>query len=309
VNVLVIPAFVSDARSAGWLSRCVDSALAQDGLDRIVVVDDASPHPLPPLPGATVSRLRQNAGPAAARNRGLALALEGGARVVLFTDLDCVLEPGWARAMARFLEVGPHLAAGGVTRTLGRTLLDRYHDFAGTLNGRWVLPARQELLYAPTCNFAVRADAVAALRFDEMFPTAAGEDLDFCVRLRQSGTVGLNPEAIVRHDFGYQGTLRGLVRFLRQARRYGEAEPLLLRKHPDLIGFRAEACAPPDPDLPVPSDPGTYRRPSLNGLPFGPFQLAMAALRLLYRVAYASGRGGRRPALPAPEAAAEARAT
>jgi glycosyltransferase involved in cell wall biosynthesis len=305
--VLVIPAFARDSRDAAWLSRCVASALSQVGLDRIVVVDDASPQQLPPLPGATLLRHPQNLGPAAARNTGLVRALEEGARLVLFTDLDCVLEPGWARAMAGFLADGAHVAAGGVTRALGTTLLDRYQDFEGALNGRWVLPGRRELLYAPTCNLAVRAEALSAVRFDERFPTSAGEDFDFCYRLRRLGTIGLNPAAIVRHDFGYQDALRGYPRFVRQFRRYGEAAPLVFEKHPELDGLPAEACAPPDPRAPPPTDPGAYGRPSLSRLGPGAFQLAMVLLRQAARAAFRRGRrhGGEwRELRPAPSAAA-----
>jgi GT2 family glycosyltransferase len=264
--VVVIPAFVRTARDAAWLSRCVSAVAAERAVDRIVVVDDASPLAVAGLPeGVEVLRLPENGGPARARNAGTDRALALGARIVLFTDHDCVVEAGWAEAMVAFLDGGEFAAAGGVTRALGETLLDRYHDFAGSLNGRWVLPAREELLYAPTCNFGVRAEALAGVRFDERFPGAAGEDVDFCVRVRRSGRIGLNPAALVRHDFGYGSTLGGLARFRGTFRKYAAADPLLERLHPELDAVRTEACAARDLGAKRPPlDPAAYRRGSMR---------------------------------------------
>jgi GT2 family glycosyltransferase len=304
VNVLIIPAHARSARDAAWLARCVLSALAQRALHEIVVVDDASPWPLPPLGDVTLLRLPVQSGPSSARNAGLDHALARGARIVLFTDVDCMLEPGWAEAMEAFLARSRHVAAGGVTRAFGSTLLDRYHDFAGTLNGQWVLPERRELAFGPTCNLAVRAEAAARVRFDPRFPGPAAEDFDFCHRLRALGTIGLNPRAVVRHDFGYAGCLSGLPRFTEQFRRYGAGGSLLLQKHPDLAAQRSERCAPPDPRRPFPEEAAAWGRPSLNRLGPGPFQLAMTLLRLVSKRAYRRGlRAGSAWRLPAPRPA------
>lgn len=309
MNVLVIPAFVRSRRDAAWLARCVASAAGQPLLERIVVVDDASPFPLPALGTAEVVRLDTNGGPARARNRGIERALELGARVVLFTDVDCVLEPGWAAAMVRFLDAGRFVAAGGVTRSLGTTWLDRYHDFAGSLNGRWILPERKELQYGATCNLAVRADALANVRFDERFPTAAGEDVDFCVRLREAGPIGLNPSAVVRHDFGYGGTLRGLRRFARGFARYAAADPLLHRTHPQLVGMPTEACAAADVLAPAPPlDPSAYRRGAMRDVQPRRLVPALVLLKQIARLAYrrAASRARRHAAPPAAGPAAAA---
>jgi GT2 family glycosyltransferase len=258
----------------------------------VIVVDDGSPIAIPPLPEQVeVVRLQVNAGPAAARNRGLERALSLGAQVVLFTDVDCVPVPGWAEAMADFLADGRHVAAGGVTRSHDTTLLDRYHDFAGSLNGRWILPERRELLYAATCNLAVRATALAGVRFDERFPVAAGEDVDFCVRIRVQGPIGLATRAVVRHDFGYGGTVRGLGAFLRMFRRYGEADPLLWEKHPELRDAPSEACAAADllaTEPPV--EPEAWRRGAMRRVRPRRYQPALWLLNKLARIAHWRGR-------------------
>ncbi len=302
-TVAVLPAYLRTPRDAAWLVRGVEALLRQPEIARVVVVDDASPVPPPPLPGRVeILSTARNAGPAAARNRGIERALELRAEHVLFTDHDCIAEQGWAAALVRSLEAGP-VAASGVTRSWGRTWLDRYQDFAGALNGRWALPGHQDLIYGPSCNLGVRAEVLSRVRFDERFPTAAGEDYDFCHRLRRHGTIAFVPGAVVRHDFGYAGTLRGLPRFLRQVHRYGAADALLWEKHPELRELHSEACAAADVRAPEPpADPDAYRRAALSRVRpqrYVPFFLVVKHLaRREYR------RGQRVPdrwrAVPAP---------
>jgi GT2 family glycosyltransferase len=294
--IVVVPAYLSRPHEPAQLARCAELVTSQEGVERLLVVDDGSPLRLPALP-ARVEVLRQdaNAGPAAARNRGVARALELGATEVLFTDVDCLPDPNWASSLVRFMEQTGHVAAGGVTRSLGRTLLDRYHDFAGTLNGRWILPDRTALLYATTCNMGVQASALRLVRFDERFPSAAGEDYDFCHRLRSHGTIGLATEAVVRHDFAYPSTLGGLTAFRRLFRRYGEADPLLWEKHPVLRDIPSEACAAADvvARLP-PSDPSAYRRAASSRVRPRRLRLAMVVLRKVSRRAYKAGQAAPR---------------
>jgi GT2 family glycosyltransferase len=295
--VVVIPAFLSRPKGPAQLMRCVAAVLAQERVSRLIVVDDESPLPLPELPARVdVLRMAANGGPAAARNRGLEQALRLGATTVLFTDVDCVPDPGWAEAMAEFLARTGHVAAGGVTRSLGTTLLDRYHDFAGTLNGRWIVPGWEALHYAASCNLAVRAAALRTVRFDERFPTAAGEDYDFCYRLRGLGTIGLAPRAVVRHDFGYDSTLAGLPAFRHMFRRYGQADPLLWEKHPELRGVRSEACAAADVLAAAPPvDPAAYRRGASSRLRPRRLRPAMMVLRKVARSAFRRGQAAPLP--------------
>lgn len=304
--VVVVPAYLSHPREPAQLARCVSALTAQPLVRQVVVVDDGSPLPAPQPPGRVeVLRLAVNGGPAAARNRGLERALRLGATTVLFTDVDCVPDPGWAEAMAEFLARTSHLAAGGVTRSLGGTLLDRYHDFAGTLNGRWIVPGWEALHYAASCNLAVRAWALRTVRFDERFPTAAGEDYDFCYRLRGLGTIGLAPRAVVRHDFAYGSTLVGLPAFRRMFRRYGEADPLLWEKHPELRGVRSEACAAADVLAAVPpADPAAYRRGASSRLRPRRLRPAMMVLRKVARRAFRRGQAAPLPWRPAAAALA-----
>lgn len=92
-TAVVIPYF---QRKPGLLDACVRSVLAQQGVPpcRVIVVDDGSPLPahqeLAPLlaehPNLTVVR-QQNAGPGAARNRGIE-SVEPATELVAFLDSD-----------------------------------------------------------------------------------------------------------------------------------------------------------------------------------------------------------------------------
>jgi GT2 family glycosyltransferase len=287
--IAVIPAYLAHPHEPAQLQRCAAALAVQPLVRRVLVVDDGSPLPFPPLP-PVVELLRQdrNRGPAAARNRGLARALEFAPEAVLFTDVDCIPTPGWAEAMRAQLKVDGVVAAGGVTRSHGTTLLDRYHDFNGTLNGRWILPDRAGLLYAPTCNLAVRSSALADLRFDERLIT--GEDVDFCRQLKAHGTIALAPRAVIHHDYAYGSTRRGLKRFLRMFQRYGEGDWLLWSKHPELQNADTEACAAADLLAPPPVEAAGYRRGASSRVRPRRFRLPMVVLRRLSRWAYKRGQ-------------------
>ncbi len=198
------------------IRACVRALQAQDadGLE-IVVVDDGSPEPVSGLPEGPhpVRLLRQdNAGPAAARNRGVEAA-QGD--LICLTDDDCRPAPGWAGAYL-------HAAKGG-TRGLmaGRTV--------NAVDGSLCSAASQDMVdylrrigpgaeFAPSNNVAIHsADYLRAGGFPAGFTRAAGEDRAFsqaCARLWPG--IADVPEAVVHHHHALD--LRG---FWRQHRNYG----------------------------------------------------------------------------------------
>src|SRR5690349_19296063 len=104
MNVLVVPAFLRTEWDVACLRRLAASAARQPDLHAAVLVDDASPFAPRDLPPCfEVIRLSENAGPARARNVGMDRALSLGAEHILFTDHDCVLDPGWATALSSIL--------------------------------------------------------------------------------------------------------------------------------------------------------------------------------------------------------------
>jgi GT2 family glycosyltransferase len=209
---------------------------------KVFVVDDASPYPYEfNYDFAELIRLSDNGGPAKARNVGIDLSLSLGARNLMFTDHDCVLDGGWHESMSSFLEDTRFGAAGGMTYSFGKTIYDYYHNVNGTLNGKWLLPEKQELWYMPSLNFAMKAEVARDFRFDEAFPTAAGEDVDLCLRLRSKYKIGFCRKAKLWHDYGYNGILSGLLRFIKLFMKYKSSSATLYEGHTVLLWDESEA--------------------------------------------------------------------
>ncbi|HZV51349.1 MAG TPA: mycofactocin biosynthesis glycosyltransferase MftF [Candidatus Dormibacteraeota bacterium] len=195
----------------------------------VVVVDDGSLEPLPPVEGARVLRLPAPRGPAAARNAG---AREARGEVLVFIDSDCRAEEGWLRELVTEL-AGPGVAAAGgrVLPARERGWLERYEAVRSPLDlGPRPAPARPRtrVPYLVAANLAVRrADFEAVGGFDERL--RHGEDVDLCWRLVARGRSAVyQPLAAVRHD--HRGRLRD---FALTRARYAASEAALLRRHPE----------------------------------------------------------------------------
>ena len=83
--------------------------------------------------------------------------------------------------------------------------------------------------HIPGCNMAFYKWALVEVGgFDPIFQRA-GDDVDICWRLQQAGyKIGFSPAAFVWH---YRRST--VAAYLKQQRGYGEAEALLVRKHPE----------------------------------------------------------------------------
>jgi hypothetical protein len=128
-----------------------------------------------------------------------------------------------------------------MTYSWGKTLLDRYHDINGTLAGKWLLPERRELWYMPSLNFGMQAYAAELFPFDERFPTAAGEDVDLCLRLRSKYRIGFCPAAKLWHDYGYKNSLSGFLRFVQLFKKYKSSSATLYEGHTVLMWDSSES--------------------------------------------------------------------
>jgi glycosyltransferase involved in cell wall biosynthesis len=188
------------------LRRCLASLATQryprERLE-VVVVDDGSRPPAQvdevlyaDLP---VSLVRQDqAGPAAARNRGAAVAR---GRFLVFLDDDCVAEPDWLAA----LEAAFRAHAGTVL--FGGEIINPCPDNVHTEVGELILDVLRErfrpepggVYFFRSMNLAVRADEFAACGgFDASLRTA--EDREFSDRwLHRGGRLVAVPAARVVH--------------------------------------------------------------------------------------------------------------
>jgi len=169
----------------------------------VIVVDDGSDRP----PDEVISSFGQqlqltlltkdNAGPAAARNTGSAMAR---GRFLAFTDDDCAVAPNWLKVMASHFATLPNQAIAGRTvnalthnpfSAASQTIIDLVHAHYNAD------PSRAQFLASN--NLALPADIFRNLGgFDETFRTS--EDRDLCDRwLHHGHRLTYAPEAVVCH--------------------------------------------------------------------------------------------------------------
>lgn len=125
-------------------------------------------------------------GPAANRNHGASLARS---EWIAFTDDDCLPDPDWLKAFIKD-------TASGFSVLEGKTTCEE-----GTPSPMYSAPANESGGYLWSCNMALRREVFEGLSgFDEGFPNAAGEDVDFRERLADSGyRFKFVSEAVVDH--------------------------------------------------------------------------------------------------------------
>ncbi len=222
MSVLIIPAYIKTQRDLNCLNRLFESIKMQtEVFEYVYLIDDNSQLQYDiTYDFVEHIKLDVNGGPARARNVGIKKALAFGADYLFFTDHDCILDNEWNAQMINFLDKTDFAAVGGMTYSWGKTLLDYYHEINGTLAGKWLLPDKKELWYMPSLNFGMKSFAVKEFQFDENFPTAAGEDVDLCLRLRSKYKIGFCPTATLWHDYGYKSTISGFIRFVNLFKKY-----------------------------------------------------------------------------------------
>jgi GT2 family glycosyltransferase len=210
--------------------------------EKVYVIDDASPYKYK-IHHNFVEHiiLPENGGPAKARNIGIDKALKTTAQHLLFTDHDCILDREWNEQMTLFLSNTEYGAIGGMTYSWGKTIFDYYHDINGTLNGKWLLPQKKELWYMPSLNFGMKSFVAEQFYFDERFPTAAGEDVDLCLRLRSKYKIGFCSNAKLWHDYGYKNSFLGFNKFVKLFKKYKSSSATVYEGHTVLLWDASES--------------------------------------------------------------------
>ena len=214
--------------AAETIDDCL-TALADVNYPRfeIIVVDDGSNDD-------TASRVRRHArarliqtpndGLSAARNVGLDAA---SGDVVAYVDADVRVDPLWLMHLVQPFVTSTAVAAGGpnvappddgffsqcVARAPGAPSHVMFDD--------------RQAEHIPGCNFAARREALLAIGgFDRIF-LRAGDDVDVCWRLQDSGGwIAFAPSALVWHHHRPR-----LVAYWRQQVGYGEGEAWLRLRH------------------------------------------------------------------------------
>jgi GT2 family glycosyltransferase len=226
---LRISVIVCTRNGADRIGACL-AALESQALPaaEIIVVDDGSTDGTGDgvagrFPAVRLLRLPA-VGLSAARNAGAELAT---GEILAFTDDDCEPDRDWLAGLAAALAKG-YDAAGGPNLPPSPRREPEAIVAAAPGAPSHVMLDDEEAEHLPGCNLAVRRSAYfAAGGFDPLF-TTAGDDVDFCWRLRDHGyRLGFAPTAFVWHH--RRPSLRG---YLRQQIGYGKAEALLIAKHP-----------------------------------------------------------------------------
>jgi GT2 family glycosyltransferase len=214
---------------AETLRDCFDGLRELDYPDfEVIVVDDGSTDATKAIAEEYGFRVisTPNRGLSSARNTGIEAA---DAEIVAFLDADARPDPHWLKYLAFTLATSEHVGVGGPNiAPAGDGLIA---DCVANAPGGpvHVLRTDREAEHIPGCNMAFRKESLEAVGgFDPQF-RAAGDDVDLCWRLLESGrTIGFHPGALVWHH--RRNSLRA---YLRQQRGYGRAEALLERKWPE----------------------------------------------------------------------------
>lgn len=226
---LRISVIVCTRNGAARIGACLADLESQSfPAHEIIVVDDGSTDGsgdlvLERFPHVRLLR-REAGGLSAARNAGAELAT---GEVLAFTDDDCEPDRDWLAGLATAFAKGWDAAGGPNLPPPARFDAEAIVAAASGAPSHVMLDD-EEAEHLPGCNLAVRRSTYFAVGgFDPLFMTA-GDDVDFCWRLRDHGyRMGFAPTAFVWHH--RRPSLRG---YLKQQIGYGKAEALLIGKHP-----------------------------------------------------------------------------
>ena len=187
---IIIPTYGRPDQLVNCLDSLVEIESPANGFE-VLVVDDGTPEPLEPLLEPWKQRLRltvlrqDNAGPGPARNLGLTVA-EG--EFIAFTDDDCLIDPGWLRALETAFQRHPDALLGGrTTQQPGDPYSETNQLIFDTVH-RFYNESGQGARFFPSNNMAVSAELLRDVGgFDPQFFPRASEDRELCDRWRHLG--------------------------------------------------------------------------------------------------------------------------
>lgn len=231
VNVsVIIPAYNASA-TIGNLLR----ALACQDYNHpfeVIVVDDGSTDDTPRIVAeyANVRYVRQdNAGPAAARNRGAELA-QG--QYLCFTDSDCVPQSDWiSKLLNGFSASDIGVVMGGYGIANPESLLAR--GIHGEIIFRHVHLLSDYPKVFGSYNFCAKKEVFSKVGgFHGGYRQASGEDNDLSYRISQAGyRIYFERKALVNH---HHTTLLG--KYLKEQFRHGFWRAKMYADHPQMAG-------------------------------------------------------------------------
>lgn len=213
-STIIIP-----VRDGGELLRdCLSELCREVGVeDELVVVDDASRDGSASIAqqfGARVIRRKVPGGPYAARD---AAWRTSETEVVVFVDMRSRPRRGWLQRMVEpFTDPQVGLVCGDVAVVGGRSLAARAAAARQPFSVSAYVDQPFFLPYFPTCNLAVRRDALQTV--DGFAPTRSGGDADLCWRIQLDAGYRLH---VIREVLMEWCPREGVREYLAQFYRYG----------------------------------------------------------------------------------------
>jgi glycosyltransferase involved in cell wall biosynthesis len=195
----------------------------------VIVIDDGSKDATPEIVACfpDVRCVRQeNRGLSAARNAGINAAT---GEIVAFTDDDCRPDEDWLFYIIGDLLRTNYAAIGGHNFLPPEDSWVAAAVMASPGGPAHVMMTDHEAEHIPGCNMVWYKWALESIGgFDPIY-RKAGDDVDVCWRLQQAGhKIGFSHSGFVWHY--RRSTVRA---YLKQQEGYGEAEALLIPKHPE----------------------------------------------------------------------------
>jgi glycosyltransferase involved in cell wall biosynthesis len=200
----------------------------------VILVDDGSTDTTPEIcrrfQDIHYIRHEKNQGLSAARNTGIAAAK---GEIIAFTDSDCRADRDWLYYLVGDLLNSEFSGIGGHNLLPPEDSWIAAAVMVSPGGPAHVMITDRLAEHIPGCNMAFYKWALEEIGgFDPIF-RKAGDDVDVCWRLQQQGyKLGFSPAGFVWH---YR---RATVRdYLKQQSGYGEAEALLVRRHPEYFNW------------------------------------------------------------------------
>ena len=213
------------------LQACLESLERLNYPDyEVILVDDGSTETTRQIafrhPNVRYFRHETNLGLSVARNTGIAAA---SGEIIAFTDSDCRADEDWLYYLVAGLLGDGFAGIGGPNLLPPEDSLVAAAVMASPGGPAHVMLTDRQAEHIPGCNMAFYKWALTQVGgFDPIFHNA-GDDVDLCWRLQQAGLkIGFSPAALVWH---HRRSTVGA--YLNQQRGYGDAEALLVRKHPE----------------------------------------------------------------------------
>lgn len=223
---IIIPTF----NGASRIKNCLDALVKQTNghnVEILVVNDGSTDNTTEVVDRYPSVRLisQENAGPAAARNRG---AKEAKGTIILFTDDDCVPMPDWLCSMTAPFHDPEVVGVKGVYRSNQTSLIARFVQLE--YEDRYRLMADLPSIdFIDTYSAGYRLDQFAEMKgYDTSFPVACAEDAELSYRMSARGwTMKFVPSAIVYHTHPHT-----LWRYVKKKYKFAFWRILALKKTP-----------------------------------------------------------------------------